>query len=242
MALLRAYAPSFVTAFGTDSSSATLPVTLRCAKRQGVQDSVANFVLPLGATVNMNGTALYEALIAAGVPDAVDVEIFRDEAVVDRIIAAAIEFLWDRPYRELTAGELMQRTGLSRPAFYQYFRNVNDLVTTLLEDLLTAMVEAACSSKNAKFVSGNAASSTSTAILSAACEMVASRIIRDSSSPIAARSRASKASWVSPRADSARFNATSKRAISDSTVVCARVASPSSADKRADRARFSAAR
>ena len=61
----------------------------------------------------------------------------------DRIIAAAIEFLWDRPYRELTAGELMQRTGLSRPAFYQYFRNVNDLVTTLLEDLLTAMVEAA---------------------------------------------------------------------------------------------------
>lgn len=62
MALLRAYAPSFVTAFGTDSSSATLPVTLRCAKRQGVQDSVANFVLPLGATVNMNGTALYEAL------------------------------------------------------------------------------------------------------------------------------------------------------------------------------------
>ena len=60
--ILRGFLSSFVTAFGTDSSSATLPVTIRCAKQLGLDQGVINFVLPLGATVNMNGTALYEAL------------------------------------------------------------------------------------------------------------------------------------------------------------------------------------
>ena len=60
--VLRGFASSFVTAFGTDSSSATLPVTLKCARDLGYDPSIVNFVLPLGATVNMNGTALYEAL------------------------------------------------------------------------------------------------------------------------------------------------------------------------------------
>ena len=48
-----------------------------------------------------------------------------------------------RPVRELTAGELMRRTGLSRPAFYQYFRSVNDLMRTLLIDLQTEMLTVA---------------------------------------------------------------------------------------------------
>ena len=47
---------------GTDSSIATLPVTLRCAAQHGISDAVARFVLPLGANINMNGTALFEAL------------------------------------------------------------------------------------------------------------------------------------------------------------------------------------
>ena len=63
LVVLRGFTAAFVTAFGTDSSSATLPVTLRCATGTlGLQESIANFVLPLGATINMNGTALYEAL------------------------------------------------------------------------------------------------------------------------------------------------------------------------------------
>ena len=54
---------ALMTAFGTDSSSATLPVTLETAQRQGgVSKRSAEFVLPLGATVNMDGTALYEAV------------------------------------------------------------------------------------------------------------------------------------------------------------------------------------
>ena len=54
---------ALMTAFGTDSSSATLPVTIECAELEGgVSKKSAGFVLPLGATINMDGTALYEAV------------------------------------------------------------------------------------------------------------------------------------------------------------------------------------
>lgn len=56
---------SLLTAFSTASSSATLPVTMECTTiTAGVSPKAAEFVLPLGATVNMNGTALYEAAAA----------------------------------------------------------------------------------------------------------------------------------------------------------------------------------
>jgi proton glutamate symport protein len=52
-------------AFSTSSSGATLPVTMRaCEKNLGVSNKVASFVLPLGATVNMDGTAMYQAVAA----------------------------------------------------------------------------------------------------------------------------------------------------------------------------------
>ncbi|CAN5314308.1 dicarboxylate/amino acid:cation symporter [soil metagenome] len=54
---------ALVTAFSTASSSATLPITMRCIqKNAGVSKRVTSFVLPLGATVNMDGTALYECV------------------------------------------------------------------------------------------------------------------------------------------------------------------------------------
>ncbi|MEC8734809.1 MAG: dicarboxylate/amino acid:cation symporter, partial [Planctomycetota bacterium] len=54
---------ALLTAFGTDSSSATLPVTIETAIDEGgCSKRSSNFVLPLGATVNMDGTALYEAV------------------------------------------------------------------------------------------------------------------------------------------------------------------------------------
>lgn len=56
---------ALITAFATCSSSATLPVTVRCSERHlGVNKSIAGFVPPLGATLNMDGTALYEAAAA----------------------------------------------------------------------------------------------------------------------------------------------------------------------------------
>ena len=60
--VLRGGAPALAAAFATDSSSACLPRTIQCALRMGVPEPLAQFALPLGATVNMNGTALYEAL------------------------------------------------------------------------------------------------------------------------------------------------------------------------------------
>ena len=56
---------SLATAFTTASSSATLPITIECAvEKNGVDSRAASFVLPLGATINMDGTALYEAVAA----------------------------------------------------------------------------------------------------------------------------------------------------------------------------------
>jgi DAACS family dicarboxylate/amino acid:cation (Na+ or H+) symporter len=55
--------PSMVTAFSTSSSNATLPTNIAVAETQlGIDPKVAGFVLPLGATMNMNGTALYEGV------------------------------------------------------------------------------------------------------------------------------------------------------------------------------------
>ncbi|KAK4664795.1 uncharacterized protein QC763_0074440 [Podospora pseudopauciseta] len=51
--------PAWITAWGTASSAATLPVTMRCAKRNGIPDSLAKFTLPLGCLINMDGTAIY---------------------------------------------------------------------------------------------------------------------------------------------------------------------------------------
>jgi Na+/H+-dicarboxylate symporter len=58
---LRAMSPALLTGFSTASSSGTLPVTMERAERgAGVSNRVASFVLPIGATINMDGTALYE--------------------------------------------------------------------------------------------------------------------------------------------------------------------------------------
>jgi Na+/H+-dicarboxylate symporter len=63
--MFPAMAPALLTAFSTASSSATLPVTMDCVeKNAGVSNKISSFVLPLGATVNMNGTALYECAAA----------------------------------------------------------------------------------------------------------------------------------------------------------------------------------
>lgn len=61
--LLKAVSPAIMTAWTTASSAATLPLTMDCLeKRAGVERRIGDFVLPLGATVNMDGTALYESV------------------------------------------------------------------------------------------------------------------------------------------------------------------------------------
>ena len=64
-AFLKAIRPAQLIAFSTSSSSATLPLTMECAEQKlGVSNPVASFVLPLGSTVNMDGTALYQGVAA----------------------------------------------------------------------------------------------------------------------------------------------------------------------------------
>jgi len=63
------------TAFGTASSSATLPLTMECARENRVDDRAVRFVLPLGSTVNMDGTALYEAAAVMFIAQAYGIEL-----------------------------------------------------------------------------------------------------------------------------------------------------------------------
>lgn len=67
---------ALVTAFATSSSSATLPVTLRCTTQHlHVKPEIAGFVVPLGATINMDGTALYEAAAALFIANLVGIDL-----------------------------------------------------------------------------------------------------------------------------------------------------------------------
>jgi Na+/H+-dicarboxylate symporter len=72
----RAMAPALLTAFSTSSSSATLPLTLECVeKNAGVSNRTSSFVLPLGATINMDGTALYECVAAMFIAQAYGIHL-----------------------------------------------------------------------------------------------------------------------------------------------------------------------
>ena len=68
--------PAQLLAFSTSSSGATLPVTMeRCEDELGVSEEVSSFVLPLGATINMDGTALYQAVAAVFISQAIGLEL-----------------------------------------------------------------------------------------------------------------------------------------------------------------------
>jgi Na+/H+-dicarboxylate symporter len=72
----QAMAPALLTSFSTASSSATLPLTMECVeKNAGVSNRTSSFVLPLGATVNMDGTALYECVVVMFLAQAYGLEM-----------------------------------------------------------------------------------------------------------------------------------------------------------------------
>lgn len=74
--MYRIMSPALLTAFSTASSSATLPVTMECVENDAkVSNKISSFVLPLGATVNMNGTALYECMAAIFIAQAYGLEL-----------------------------------------------------------------------------------------------------------------------------------------------------------------------
>ncbi|MDM8523678.1 dicarboxylate/amino acid:cation symporter [Desulfococcaceae bacterium HSG8] len=74
--LVRALSPAILTAWSTASSAATLPITMDClSKRAGVDKKIGNFVLPLGATVNMDGTALYESVAVIFIAELMGIDL-----------------------------------------------------------------------------------------------------------------------------------------------------------------------
>ncbi len=80
---MRVMAPALLTAFTTRSSSATLPLTMdRIENGAGVSNRVTSFVLPLGATVNMDGTALYECVAVMFIAQAYGIELGAGAQVV----------------------------------------------------------------------------------------------------------------------------------------------------------------
>ena len=79
---------ALLTAFSTASSSATLPVTMDCAiSKAGISERSSKFVIPLGATINMDGTALYEAAAAIFIAQAIGMELSLMQQVVIAITA-----------------------------------------------------------------------------------------------------------------------------------------------------------
>jgi len=73
---LKSMSVPLLTAFSTSSSSATLPLTMEAIEQKaGVSNKITSFVLPLGATINMDGTALYECIAAMFIAQAYGIEL-----------------------------------------------------------------------------------------------------------------------------------------------------------------------
>ncbi len=90
---VRALAPVQLVAFSTSSSGATLPVTMeRVEKELGVSEEVSSFVLPLGATINMDGTGLYQAVAAVFIAQTIgmDLDLSAQLTIVFTAVLASI--------------------------------------------------------------------------------------------------------------------------------------------------------
>ena len=73
---VKGIAPAQLLAFSTSSSAATLPVTLECVEKNlGVDEEVASFVLPIGATINMDGTSVYQGVAAVFIAQAFGLDL-----------------------------------------------------------------------------------------------------------------------------------------------------------------------
>lgn len=96
----KAMSPALMTAFSTSSSSMTLPVTMKTVEERGkVSNKITSFTLPLGATINMDGTALYECIgviflaqyyASGGGPDAFDLTLGKQAMVVGMALLASV--------------------------------------------------------------------------------------------------------------------------------------------------------
>lgn len=88
---LKAMAAALLTAFSTSSSSATLPLTMESVEENaGVSSKISSFVLPLGATINMDGTALYECVAAMFIAQAYGIDLSLGQQLIVLITALLV--------------------------------------------------------------------------------------------------------------------------------------------------------
>ena len=78
----QAMTPALLTAFSTASSNGTLPLTMKAVESSGVNNKISSFVLPLGATINMDGTALYEAVAVLFIAQAYGMDLSLGQQVI----------------------------------------------------------------------------------------------------------------------------------------------------------------
>jgi len=71
----KGMAPAMITGFTTSSSNATLPVNIECCNKMGAEHEISSFVLPLGATINMDGTAIYQAVASVFIASCYGVDL-----------------------------------------------------------------------------------------------------------------------------------------------------------------------
>ena len=81
--IIKGLGAALLTAFSTSSSAATLPITMTCVEEElGVKKETAKFVLPLGATINMDGTALYESVAAIFIAQAYNIHLTITQQII----------------------------------------------------------------------------------------------------------------------------------------------------------------
>jgi len=79
--------PAAATAFGTASSAVTIPVTMDCVKKAGVDATIVDTVIPVGATINMDGTALYEAVACVFIAQLSGIQLTNAQLVITVLTA-----------------------------------------------------------------------------------------------------------------------------------------------------------
>ncbi len=101
---VRAMAPAILTAFSTSSSSATLPITIDCVeKRAKVSNKICSLVVPLGSSMNMSGSALYECVAALFVAQAYGLEV----SMITQVVVVFLALLTSMGVAGIPAGSLV---------------------------------------------------------------------------------------------------------------------------------------
>ncbi len=82
LAFIKGIAPAMAMAFASTSSVATLPVSKECCKKMDADDEISSFVLPLGATINMDGTAIYQCVAAVFIAKCVGIDLTLTQMII----------------------------------------------------------------------------------------------------------------------------------------------------------------